>query len=357
MVSFGDLPEEVLRHIIKYMDIPSLAVISMIQKPNNETNNISALAVDDTTWYTLIKNRFGIGCNHRRISRSNKQTQGVVLRSMKLSSSSSSLTSFRDRPKRRPKSYGGSTWKEAYRCLATTMRMPETSLSSGSIMAVFASPSLRRKSDLGVWCMVNHRENCRTKTVEQVGRRRRRNHQPNSLPYRSDKRYIELKLLLQNTKSGYGSIIIPNVATTRIASVHEDEDGIPFEDSTFKVISAGQWRPKIILRRRFADDDMAQQRALDDLEEWNATHQNQKDIILRPFEVVVLSLHVSCPETFVYETDCLSCMSSIRVLMATNGKKDVSTARFINEEELWEYYSQLPGGCLSLKDRSRLVPM
>ena len=356
MVSFGDLPEEVLRHIIKYMDIPSLATISMIQKPNN--NNISALAVDDTTWYTLIQNRFGIGCNHRRISRSNKQTQGVVLRSMKLSSSSSSLTSFTNRPKRRPKSYGGHTWKEAYRCLATTMRMPETSLSSGSNMAVFASPSLHgRKSNLGVWCMINHRENCKTKTVEQVGTRRRRNHQPNSLPYRSDRRYIELKLLLQNTKSGFGSIIIPNISTTRIASVHEDEDGIPFEDSTFKVIGAGQWRPKTILRRRFADDDMAQQRALDDAEEWNATYENQKDIILRPFEVVVLSLHVSCPETFVYETDCLSCMSSIRVLMATDGKKDVSIARFINEEELWEYYSQLPGGCLSLKDRSRLVPM
>ena len=335
------------------MDIPSLATISMIQKPYN--NNISSLAVDDTTWYTLIQNRFGIGCKHRRISRSNKQTQGVVLRSMRLSSSSSSLTSFTDRPKRRPKSYGGSNWKDAYRCLATTMRMP--SLSSGSNMAVFASPPLYgRKSDLDVWCMVNHRENCRTKTVEQVGRRRRRNHQPNSLPYRSDRRYIELKLLLQNTKSGFGSIIVPNITTTRIASVHEDEDGIPFEDSTFKVIGAGQWRPKISLRRRFADDDLAQQRALDDTEEWNAM-QNQKDIILRPFEVVVLSLHISCPETFVYETDALSCMSSIRVLMAADGKKDVSIARFINEEELWEYYSQLPGGCLSLKDRSRLVPM
>ena len=36
---------------------------------------------------------------------------------------------------------------------------------------------------------------------------------------------------------------------------------------------------------------------------------------------------------------------------------DVSIARFLEEDALWEYYTHLPGGCLSLTDRSRLVPV
>ena len=75
---------------------------------------------------------------------------------------------------------------------------------------VFVSPSLHgRKNNnksvadsFGCWALVSHSENCRTKTIEgQMGRRhRRRNHhdvarESNSLPYRLDRRYIELKLV------------------------------------------------------------------------------------------------------------------------------------------------------------------
>jgi len=92
-------------------------------------------------------------------------------------------------------------------------------------------------------------------------------------------------------------------------------------------------------------------------------------IVLRPFEVVILSIHIACPFEMSYETDVLSTMSSIRVPVTSYGplssnhlgvqqhKHSVATARFLEEDALWEYYSQLPGGCLSLTDRSRLVPM
>ena len=183
----------------------------------------------------------------------------------------------------------------------------------------------------------------------------------------------------QNTKSGFGRVVIPDVSSICIASLEEEDY---FEswgwdkwnnddyDPTFKLIDVGPWKPQIILKRRFADNDIAQQQSTVDAEEWNAKC-GEKDIILRPFEVVVLSVHISCPETFVYETDVLSSMAMIREPVAADGwpsikdvdgstavkKKDISVARFLPEDEIWEYYCQLPGGCLSLTDRSRLVPM
>ena len=123
----------------------------MTCKPAMENQNISALAIDDTTWYALIQSRFGIGCNHRRISiRSKQQKNNGVVIVKRGSSSSLSLSSVHtEKSKRRPKSYGGSSWKDAYRNLASTMRIPETSI-CGSHMsgcAIFASPILtgRRK--------------------------------------------------------------------------------------------------------------------------------------------------------------------------------------------------------------------
>lgn len=38
-------------------------------------------------------------------------------------------------------------------------------------------------------------------------------------------------------------------------------------------------------------------------------------------------------------------------------KRDVSIAHFILEDDLWEYYCLLPGECMSLMDRSTLMPM
>eukprot|EP00581_Thalassiosira_minuscula_P014781 CAMPEP_0183721134 /NCGR_PEP_ID=MMETSP0737-20130205/13524_1 /TAXON_ID=385413 /ORGANISM="Thalassiosira miniscula, Strain CCMP1093" /LENGTH=407 /DNA_ID=CAMNT_0025951105 /DNA_START=63 /DNA_END=1286 /DNA_ORIENTATION=- len=405
-LSFDSLPQEVLRKILGYVDISSLGVLSVTQKA--DADNIASLASDDVTWYALIQNRFGIGCNHRRSSRKKKQG-GVVLVKR---GSSSSLSSDGNRSnagqKRRPASYGGLTWKDSFRALSSTMRIPETSITSGSHNSgggVFASPHLGGRTAknsvadfFGVWCMVNHAENCRTKTVEnqmRIRRRRRGHHdvvrEPINLPYRTNRRYIELKLCLQNTKSGYGRVVIPDISAIRIASLEEEDyfsswgwdKGDNEYDSTFQLVEVGPWAPRMLLRRRFGADDAAQYRDSDDVEFWNEKC-GLKDIILRPFEVAVLSVHISCPDGLVYETDVLSSMSSIRVPIIADGwpnvkkkidtnccsatkestikkstikKKDVSISCFLSEDALWEYYCQLPGGCLSLTDRSRLVPM
>mmetsp|Transcript_16334 Transcript_16334/g.39088 ORF Transcript_16334/g.39088 Transcript_16334/m.39088 type:complete len:401 (-) Transcript_16334:71-1273(-) len=399
ILSFDDLPEEVLRSILCYMDIPSLAALCMTHKAV-EHGNIASFASDDQTWYSLIQSRFGIGLKHKRSSRKHKPDGVVLIQRSSFSSLSSDGKKSNESCKRRPTTYGGKDWKNAYLSLASTMRIPETRVTTGSHLsggAVFASPYLRGRQDknrsvtdfFGMWCLVSHAENCRTKTVENhMGRRRRRrNHhdisrQPGSLPYRLDRRYIELKLCLQNTKSGFGRVVVPDISALRIASLDEEDYFSSWGwdkwdcdyDATFQIIDGGPWAPKMILRHRFFDGDASgQQQDVASAQEWNSK-LGVKDLILRPFEVVVLSVHISCPDSLVYETDVLSSMSCIRCPIVADGwpnirrerteedcevldKKGVSIARFLPEDSMWEHYCQLPGGCMSLKDRSRLVPV
>ena len=129
LASFDALPSEVLRSILIFMDVPSIAAISMTHKAAD--GNISSLAADDTTWFVLIQGRFGIDCNHRRSTR-NKQKGVVLVKRSSSSSLSSERSNDQQRRKRRPKTYGGTTWKDAYRSLSSTMRIPETSITSGS---------------------------------------------------------------------------------------------------------------------------------------------------------------------------------------------------------------------------------
>lgn len=385
--SFFDLlPEEVLRTVLGYMDIPSLAAISASHKAHHR--NVAYLASDDVIWYPLIQARFGIGCNHRRMNslttnRTNTQ-EGVVLVTRGGDSSSSSL--LYAKKERRPTSYGGKDWKDVYQAFSCIMRIPETSITSASQRsgsgAVFASPCHRRARNFGVWCLVNHTENCRTKTIEgqrmgSVHHRQLRCNSRNSrsrgdsiitFPYRADRRYIELKLCMQNTRSGNSRMIVPNVSSILFASLEEEEYFSMYGwdqwdenyDSTFKLVKAGPWAPKIALRRGGLVHNSKSMLG-DNIADWNATCC---DLVFHPFDVIVLSVHISCPESQVYETDVLSSMSSIRVPVVMENsagddisKKDTSVAYFLTEDKLWDYYCQLPGGYLSLTDRSRLIPV
>jgi hypothetical protein len=186
-------------------------------------------------------------------------------------------------------------------------------------------------------------------------------------------RYIELKLCLQNTKSGFGTICIPRLDMIQVVTMEEEDYfaawGWDKCDAdyplTFNILKNGPWGPKVLLRQ-----------CVDNERSSDTEHAlNVKDaIILRPFEVVVLSIHIACPFDMIYETDVLSTMSSIRIPVTSlcheannfttqqqqllrQNEGSIASARFIEEDALWEYYSQLPGGCLSLTDRSRLVPM
>jgi len=395
--NFDSLPEEVLRSILSYTDVPSIGTLIATHKPHNK--NLAALASDEDTWYLLAQRRFGIGCNHKRRTWRKKKKSNVVLvkrgSSSSITSDANSTTGVGESRRRRPQTYGGATWKDAFRSLSLAMRIPETSLTSGSAAksggAVFASPSNRwgykkrssstvlkneqpfqqfRACDyLGIWCMLNHAENCQTKLCTTNSSSNSRGRRPKvSLPYRQDMRYLELKLCLQNTISGFGTICIPSIDMIRIATLEEDDyfsawgwDKCDYDyPLTFNMVKHGPWSPKLLLHQCVDSE-----RSCDIERELDV----KDSIVLRPFETVVLSVHIACPFEMAYETDVLSTMSSIRIPVTSVGplslshlgvvqhKHSVATARFLEEDALWEYYSQLPGGCLSLTDRSRLVPV
>ncbi|KAL7485357.1 hypothetical protein ACHAW6_010953 [Cyclotella cf. meneghiniana] len=390
MSFFDSLPTEVRRTILSFMDISCLASLTMTQRA--EGCRLSSLASDDVTWYSLVQRRFGIGRVNRRQHPS--RLEGVVLIRRHSSSSLSDASSVASTRKKRPMTYGGSTWKEAYRSLSSTMRIPETRL-TGSSTPVFAASSTRRRflsgggrtvsrhargtkinDYLGVWCMLNHAENCHTKTLSQRLRRSNATNASSLLVYDLDKRFLEVKLCLQNTKSGFGSIAIPDILGIRFVTFKEEEcftslgcggnrcDGCT---ASFPVVDHGPWAPKVLLRQKFSEDNNGDVSSAPCVNEIETTKEG---IILRPFEIAVLSIHLSCPPEMVYETDVLSTLSSIRVPIvrhtgleqqpisskADNATLGVALAHFLPEDLLWDYYCQLPGGCLSLVDRSRLIP-
>ena len=274
------------------------------------------------------------------------------------------------------------------------MRIPETRL-TGSSTPVFAASSSRRRFGsgggrtvyrhehgskvndyLGVWCMLNHAENCRTKTLSQRLRRGSSTNPSSLLVYDLDKRFLEVKLCLQNTKSGFGSIVIPDISGIRFVTFMEEEcftllgccgNRCHGCNTTFPIVDHGPWAPKILLQQKFSEDNNGDVNSAPGVNEMETT---KVGIILRPFEIAVLSIHLSCSPEMVYETDVLSTLSSIRVPVvrhtgleqqpigsnADNTTLGVALAHFLPEDLLWDYYCQLPGGCLSLIDRSRLIP-
>ncbi|KAL3788687.1 hypothetical protein HJC23_001886 [Cyclotella cryptica] len=389
MPSFDSLPDEVLRVILSFMDISSLASLSMTKRA--EGCRLSSLASDDVTWYSLVQQRFGIGrTDHRQHA---SRQEGVVLVRRHSSSSLSDASSVASR-KKRPMTYGGSTWKEAYRSLSSTMRIPETRL-TGSSAPVFAAPSSRRRfvtgggrpvsrrvraatvnDSLGVWCMLNHAENCRTKTVSRRLHRGGVTNGSSLFVYNPDRRYLEVKLCLQNTKSGFGCIAIPDILGIRFVTINEEECCTSWGCrgnrcdrciTSFPIVEHGPWAPKILLRKKFSQDNNPNVSSAHNLKEMETAANG---IVLRPFEIVVLSIHLSCSPDMVYETDVLSTLSSIRVPVVPHtgweqqsikrnrdrAALGVALAHFLPEDLLWDYYCQLPGGCLSLIDRSRLIP-
>lgn len=287
---------------------------------------------------------------------------------MRRYSSSSLLDSSITRAKR-PMSYGGSTWKEAYRSLAATMRIPECTATSAT---VFASPSKYRFQTkghrtayskrgsqkaavdyLGVWCLLNHAEDCCTKAAPREHRI--------AANSSDERRYIEMKLCLQNTKSAYGCITIPDVRNIRFVTVNEEEgiascgcvsDACIECAPSLSLVNHGRWAPKVLLHKRFKEYERC------------TSQMKSNELVLNPLEFVVLSIHLSCRCDMIYETDVLSTLSSIRVPVVPHigwqqqqCGSGVATAHFLPEDLLWDYYCQLPGGCLSLIDRSRLVPV
>ncbi len=86
---FHLLPQDVLTHLILFLDIPSIGTLSQTSKAID--GSISQLVSSESTWLHLVNKRFNLGKSSHC----------------------------------RPKLYGGPTWKYAYRSMASCNKLPK----------------------------------------------------------------------------------------------------------------------------------------------------------------------------------------------------------------------------------------
>mmetsp|Transcript_27654 Transcript_27654/g.55857 ORF Transcript_27654/g.55857 Transcript_27654/m.55857 type:complete len:413 (-) Transcript_27654:465-1703(-) len=350
---FAMLPEEVVRILLQWVDIPSLALITQTSKAIPAS--LALLASDDTTWLSLVSKRFNIAA-----------APGSVAQP-------------------RSKSYGGATWKAAYRSMALANRLPKCKAMPRKHV-VFAKGGNERQS-VSMWIMLSHTDDCNTRIVPSTTTRNANSSSSSSNSDESSinndvdheendeaprQRYIELRVCLQNIKSGCGSVNInleeasANVIGPRgISMAAACSPRIIFEssDDTKPSVSSKQSkRKKYGLDGRGRHSRSAAGRIIgdDSGDKGRVSH-----ITLEPFEFTVASLRVPCTPDMRYETDFLSRAHSVKVpvswpLSSTASdhvkcQVDTCYAKFMSEPHIWEHYIELPGGCLTLADRNHVM--
>ena len=312
---FDSLPEELIRHVYSYADIPSLATMMLTGK-----NLSSQYASDDITWGSLVERRF-------RVS-----TEKV-----------------------RPKIHGGRNWKEAYRSLSHCDRMPKNRYTSSQKIVFARGRAKQRKVDerVSMWVMMAHTENCRTRTVPRQERSVEGTLEGDS------ERFVELYLCLQNIKSG-GESVITDVMESALVLL--GSTGNNFDPMVRRAYQSNSFRPKMLLHDKMESSAEVASRT-------DRVFDISNGITLRPFEVAVLSVHFPCSQD-LYETDFLARAVSLHVpvrisseLITKIDSADAETkesqthasAFFLPENDVWNYYDELPGGFLTLADRNRLI--
>lgn len=328
--AFDLLPDEVIHVALSFCDLPSLGEIAQTSK----TAVIARLACSDEAWANLVERRFRISTK-----------------------------------KSRPVLHGGHSWKQSYFSMSYSDRMPRGRYTS-SQKAVFAKgrSSQRKSSGLSpfaspvrLWVLVGHTENCRTRTIQPVERPSR---SALSNDESNNERFVELYLCMQNVKSGAGEVTVDVLESTlSLMGSSEGSDALISRvrrDATF----SSSMQPKVLFHDATTVDD-----PLD--------YDISNGIKLRPFDVAVISVHFPCASD-VFETDFLARALSVHVPVrkqqvkpttknnaATSTTVKVSSsltprdaeasAYFIPETDVWNYYMELPGNCLTLVDRFQMA--
>ena len=338
------LPEEVVRILLQWVDIPSLALI--IQTSMAIPTSLALLASDDTTWLCLVSKRFNISA-----------APGSVA-------------------KPRSKSYGGATWKAAYRSMALANRLPKCKAMPRKHV-VFAKGGNGSQS-VSMWIMLSHTDDCNTRFVSSTNANISSSSGDNSINNDIDheandeaprQRYIELRVCLQNIKSGCGSININleeafvNISGPRgISMTAACRPQIIFKSSDDTKPSVSSKRKKYGSGRRGRHSRSATGRIIGDDSGDKVTVSR---ITLKPFEFTVASVRVPCTPDMRYETDFLSRAHSVNVpvswpLSPTTSdhvecQVDSCYASFMSEPHIWDHYMELPGGCLTLADQNHAM--
>ncbi len=354
---FESLPREILLLILNYMDIPCIG--SMMQTSSPKNDNIAELAAQDKKWLEIVNRRFNL-------FRASRVAKGNVSR---------------------PKSYGGSTWKDAYRSMAVSNRMPKMtvqykkkkifakgcgfkmidskitkrhSLASCALSnAIVPCRQKSRNQFVACWVMIGHTEDCKLRVTHMD---LNEPHFQDTFSGNQRNTYIELQLALQNTKSGFCEVTADIFQAT--IQMHDAVDSF----LTQRIVRSGPFRPKVVYR------SIGGEIGLKNGCTWLDEELGDK-LTLRPFEFAIVSVNISLrhymelnDESIQFETDFLSRALSICVPVSCEepiGKKgnhpfdslpkrhssSIVIANFIEENEIWENYMALPGGCLVLIDK------
>jgi hypothetical protein len=254
---------------------------------------LATVSLDDAVWGEIVKDRFCLDISNPRSK----------------------------------KTLGGQTWKEVYHSLSRRNRIPKSRYTPAR-KAVFAKGggvTRRSNSAIAVWVLLSHTEDCLT--------RRSVHDESNMEGGRGDTRFVELNVCIQNVKSGQGDVRVNLIDCTLELMGNVD------------VGHQRVWmKPRVLYRSKGDVSVLARLRSKVDT------------IVLQPFEFCVVSMHFPCQED-LYETDLLSRAVSLSVPFSCAGDRttNIANARFIDDTEIWDYYVELPGACLTLTDRSRLV--
>ena len=354
---FNTLPDELLRIVISWMDIPCLALLIRTSK----SSTIALMAADDKTWLSLVGRRFNIATN--------RSTSAGPPRS---------------------KSYGGSTWKAAYRSMSLAKRLPKCRQMPRKNVVFCKGSNVNSCPSVNMWVMMNHTDDCNTRQVprereisDTMENNENEDESSSIASSSSDDetprdRYVELRICVQNVRSGFRTVQVDIKNTTvsivgmrgmsvvgiqepRIVHKSGDDKKTAEASGSSKRTRYNSSRRRSVRRSYLlinSDDD-------ETLSEKNSFPTVTRYVTLKPFEFIVFTARVPCTIDMRYETDFLSRARCVDVPVSwTSNKPNANTltrnfdscySEFISEFEIWEHYMELPGNCLTLVDRSHVM--
>uniref|UniRef100_A0A7S2K1R0 F-box domain-containing protein n=1 Tax=Leptocylindrus danicus TaxID=163516 RepID=A0A7S2K1R0_9STRA len=315
-----DLPDEVLRQIHDFCDIPSLAALICTSKKTLGCK----LASDETTWSKLTSLRFGI--------RINKNT--------------------------RPTAYGAPTWHAVFRRQAVCNRPPKSRYMQKSKLRVV--DNFCSILGVGLWATIRHRDDCKTRLERHllqevpscdgggasgnIGRPIRR-----PMPIR----FIELNICLQ-LQASYSRPIVVDFLNTELDMFRDGCNIGKVGVRSAKILHHCQWTSTTTSRSIRHSRGYSKLEAQDRESNFEVKNDDVSSCaILRPYEYVIASIHVPCMPDVVFETDFLSRALRMHVpfRFINDNKHESISSDFLSEEDIWMHYMELPGGCLALTDR------
>jgi hypothetical protein len=329
---FDTLPPDILKHIILFADIPSISALVQLCSPKN--GNISEVASDEKTWLWLVNARFNINASKR-------------------------IRDVDDHIK--PKLYGGTTWKDAYRVMARSNKMPKMKVlfrkkiifgKGGAYLqksingsdATHTKKCLRGKRHeqvCALWVMLNHTEDCNLRTIKQYD-----DDYAKDIFNRHEETYIEVQVGLQNTRSGFTTLHI-DLLEMKFQMMPSDKCSDKLLNQP--IIKHGIYSPRIIYRSIG--------------ENVNTDCSFAESITLKPFEFAVVAVsvplahYIAAGENLQFETDFLSRALTIsvpvRCQFTEKSTNTICIGAFVSEHEIWENYMELPGNIVTLIDKTQ----